>query len=95
MSTGFTDPSAIPYNSAGTAVTIANSYTAIFHHSQVTDCPLVSCTIKSLGGCGFSLTSQTDINVSSISPYEMTASEINPLGWSLTFLYCCEIQPSG
>ena len=37
---GFTNPAPITYNSAGSAISVAADYTAIFTHSQTADCPL-------------------------------------------------------
>ena len=51
---GFTNPNAIPYNSAGSSVTIFTDYTTIFTHSLTTDCPLTTCLLKE-PGCGTDL----------------------------------------
>ena len=43
--TGFANPANIPYNSAGSAVTIAADISAIFTHTSAVDCPLTSCVM--------------------------------------------------
>ena len=45
-SAGFTNPANIPYNSAGSTVTVAADVSAIFTHSNPTDCPLNGCVMN-------------------------------------------------
>ena len=63
---GFTDPLAIPYNSDGSAVTIANDYTSIFTHLYPTDCPVTLCGIRlDPSNCDTPLPEQTNVLIDS------------------------------
>ena len=90
---GFVNPTAFPYNSAGSLVTIATDYTAFFTHSQTTDCLLTSCTLMD-AGCAAALPAQTDVSLGA-SPFGVSETELKPVGYLLTFCLQCEITPTG
>ena len=72
INASFVAPPAITYNSAGSAVTIVPSYETVFTHSQKTDCPITSCSLKEpLCGTG-ALATQTFV-VLGAAPYMITS----------------------
>ena len=90
---GFTPPPPFPYNSAGNAVTLSTDYTAYFTHTQLNDCILTQCALMD-PGCLVALAAQPDV-VLGASPYGLTATEINPVGYLLNFCIQCTITPTG
>ena len=88
----FANPAAIPFNSAGSSVTVATNFGDIFVHSSTTDCPVTSCTLKEVG-CLTALAAQSDV-VLGADPYGITAVETNVVGYSLTFCYECVVTPT-
>ena len=81
-STSFPNPAAIPYNSAGSAVTIATDYTAIFTHTSQVDCPLVGCSLMVDTDCTTPLPAQTDVTLGASPSFGLTATELNSLGYT-------------
>ena len=59
-SNGF-NPAPVEYNSAGSEVTIAADYTAIFTHTQQNDCKLVTCSLMMFTDCTVPLGAQTEV----------------------------------
>ena len=90
-SVSFTNPAPITYNSAGSSISVINSYTLIFIHNPL-DCFIDSCSIRTGGACGTPLVAQTDI-VLGATPFSITATELNPLGYSYSICYSCIITP--
>ena len=45
-------------------------------------------------GCGAALAAQTNVALGG-SPFGVTATELNPVGYLLTFCYQCTITPTG
>ena len=89
----FANPASIPYNSAGSSITVINGYTDIFSHVAQTDCVLDSCRLTTGGACGTAL-AQTDL-VLGPTPFSMTATELNSLGYSHSICYSCDVIPTG
>ena len=87
----FVDPPSIPYNSGGTSssIVIAADYETVYTHVQKNDCPLSSCSVFD-SGCSVALGS-TDVSLGSTPTFSLTASEVNPLGYTLTLCYKCII----
>ena len=94
-STSFANPANIPYNSAGSAVTIAADYTSIFTYSGSVDCPLIGCTLMLDTDCTTPLPPQTDVTITASPNFGLTATELNSLGYTVAFCYRCEITPTG
>ena len=87
---GFANPT-ISYNSAGSAVTVAANYFSIFTHAQQTDCPLTQCSMNLDSDCATPLGAQTDVTLTASPDFGLSASETNPLGYSLVFCFRCGI----
>ena len=94
---GFVEPPAITYNSAGAGVTVTTGFLDIFTHSQKTECPVTSCTLKDSPGCSATsvVGAQTDVAIGGASPFAITAIETNAAGYSLKFCYECIVTPVG
>ena len=90
----FASPASLPYNSAGSSITIINGYTDIFLHTAQTNCVLDSCRLSTGGACGTAL-AQSDLVLKVTAPFSMTATELNPLGYSHSICYSCDIIPTG
>ena len=73
---GFSPPSAYPYNSAGSVISISSGYSQIFTHTQQSDCILTSCNLKAQG-CGSSLPAQTNVVLGASPTYSLSATETN------------------
>ena len=46
------------------------------------------------GTCGSALPNQSDL-VLEVDPFSISATELNPLGYSYTICYSCDILPTG
>ena len=90
---GFTNPAAIPYNSAGLRVEVVTDWTAIFTNNQPTDCPLTQCELMD-SSCSSSSTS-LNVGLTSSPSYGITGSETNPVGYSEQVCFRCGVQPAG
>ena len=91
---GFLNPPAIPFNAFGSTLAITTGFTDLFTHDiQVSHCPVTACTLKE-PGCATALSPQPDVTLGA-SPFGITASETNPLGYSVTFCFECEVIPTG
>ena len=55
---------------------------------------LESCKLMTAGACGTNLPAQTDI-VLGAAPYSITATELNPVGYSFSICLSCDIKPTG
>ena len=96
---GFIDPAPIPYNSAGSYITIAPEYTSIFNHINSADCPILSCASHQYASSlGSDLCSSTPysfspyIEINPALPYEIIALETMFSGYSYTFCFICALQ---
>ena len=47
------------------------------------------------GACGTALTGQTDIVIGVAPLFSISATELNPLGYTKTLCYSCVIKPTG
>ena len=94
----FANPPNIAYNSGGTATSIivATDYEKVFNHGNKVDCPLVSCQMFDTGCSTTTVVSaQSDVVLGSTPTFGLTASETNPLGYTLNLCYKCTVQPTG
>ena len=89
----FANPPPIAYDSAGSTVPVTNDFSAIFSHSQTTDCPVTSCVLKTAPGC-LSPFSHADIQIGVSPLYGLTASETVLAGYSHTFCFECVVTPA-
>ena len=89
----FTDIYSYPYDSSGSFKTIALNYEQIFTHTLKNDCILTGCTLKK-EGCVEALGPQTNVMLGAQPDFKITATEKNPLGFSLTFCMKCQITPT-
>ena len=90
----FVNPPAITYNSAGSAVTIVPSYESVFTHAQKSDCLINSCDLME-PDFTTPLAFQTNVVFGPFPIYLISASEIKPEGYSLSFCFRCIITPTG
>ena len=93
LNQAFIPPALISYNSSGSQKTIASSYEAVFTHSLKTDCVLSNCFLKKQG-CIDALAAQTNVQLGAPPTFAITATELNPFGYSLTFCLDCVIIPT-
>ena len=62
----------------------------------MTDCTLNKCSLMMATDCTTPPNPvSTNIFINAVPPYTITAFEKNPLGYTETYCYSCEIQPTG
>ena len=84
---------AMPYNSDGTIINIADVAPKVFTHIKTIDCPITKCTLKTVG-CELDLKEQSNVVVGQ-GPFSILAKENNPIGYQVDFCLVCEVTPIG
>ena len=67
------------------------SWETFFQNTETIDCPILSCSISDAGSCGSGVFSgSTDVTFDTVSPWLLTASVLNPDGYSHSVCVSCE-----
>ena len=66
----------------------------IFDSNLTSDCVLDSCFMMKGGDCETDLPATTDILLG-VKPFSITATELNPSGYSYSICYRCNVKPTG
>ena len=69
------NPATIPYNSAGSSISIFPGYLDLFTVTGDPACPFTDCKLYE-NDCSTPFSATMEVGMSSVSPYELLASEI-------------------
>ena len=75
-----TNPATIPYNNAGSTISIVLSYLDLYTVAGDPTCPFTECKLYE-NDCSTPFSATIDIAMSSVSPYKLIASETNQQGY--------------